>query len=243
MKKRNNILFLLFVAVGMTGCNYMDELPYERSDAEDIFSSEALYERPTTQAYSYLKGGMSRVDDAFLEAATDNGTSVVYDSKIHTLAQGFATSNTPVEECWKNSYKGIHQALYAIENYRKYTLRLQNKTPEEIEQTKKTLRRLSDHRQGIRVGKRRNAQYTPQFICRLRESYYRPVRCCSRRSECRTAWSCRRIWQHDQRSSTCNQSQNISVCCQSAIQPNHQYQSITWICRQHRCYDEVANGC
>lgn len=123
MKKRNNILFLLFVAVGMTGCNYMDELPYERSDAEDIFSSEALYERPTTQAYSYLKGGMSRVDDAFLEAATDNGTSVVYDSKIHTLAQGFATSNTPVEECWKNSYKGIHQALYAIENYRKYTLR------------------------------------------------------------------------------------------------------------------------
>ena len=139
MKKRNNILFLLFVAVGMTGCNYMDELPYERSDAEDIFSSEALYERPTTQAYSYLKGGMSRVDDAFLEAATDNGTSVVYDSKIHTLAQGFATSNTPVEECWKNSYKGIHQALYAIENYRKYTLRLQNKTPEEIEQTKKTL--------------------------------------------------------------------------------------------------------
>ena len=74
MKKRNNILFLLFVAVGMTGCNYMDELPYERSDAEDIFSSEALYERPTTQAYSYLKGGMSRVDDAFLEAATDNGT-------------------------------------------------------------------------------------------------------------------------------------------------------------------------
>lgn len=139
MKKRNNILFLLFVTMGMTGCNYMDELPYERSDAEDIFSSEALYERPTTQAYSYLKGGMSRVDDAFLEAATDNGTSVVYDSKIHTLAQGFATSNTPVEECWKNSYKGIHQALYAIENYRKYTLRLQNKTPEEIEQTKKTL--------------------------------------------------------------------------------------------------------
>ena len=52
MKKRNNILFLLFVAVGMTGCNYMDELPYERSDAEDIFSSEALYERPTTQSYS-----------------------------------------------------------------------------------------------------------------------------------------------------------------------------------------------
>ena len=29
--------------------------------------------------------------------------------------------------------------MYAIENYRKYTLRLQNKTPEEIEQTKKTL--------------------------------------------------------------------------------------------------------
>lgn len=123
----------------MAGCSYMDELPYERSDAEDIFTSEALYERPTTQAYSYLKGGMSRVNDAFLEAATDNGTSVVYDSKIHTLAQGFATSSVPVEECWINSYQGIHQALYAIENYQKYTLRLQNKTPEEIEQTKRIL--------------------------------------------------------------------------------------------------------
>lgn len=139
MKRKNNLLLIALAWLSAAGCSYMDELPYERSDEEDIFTSEALYERPATQAYSYLKGGMNRVDGAFLEAATDNGTSVVYDSKIHTLAQGFATSANPVEGCWETAYQGIHQALYAIENYRKYPLRLQNKTPEEIEQIKNTL--------------------------------------------------------------------------------------------------------
>ena len=38
-----------------------------------------------------------------------------------------------------NFFKGIHHASSSIYNYINYFLRLQNKTPEEIEQTKKTL--------------------------------------------------------------------------------------------------------
>lgn len=139
MKRNYHILLILFFAVSFSGCDYMDEIPTERAQPEDVFTIENLYERPATQAYSYLKGGMSRVAGAFLEAATDNATTVVYDSNIHLLAQGYASSSTPVEGCWDNSYKGIHQALYAIENYREHQLFLQSKTPEEIEQVKTML--------------------------------------------------------------------------------------------------------
>jgi hypothetical protein len=117
----------------------MDEIPYERAQPEDIFTAENQYEKPATQAYSFLKSGMSRLAGAFLEAATDNATTVVYDSNVHLLARGYISANTAVETCWNVSYQGIHQALYAAKNYSEQPLRLQNQTEADIEKVKETL--------------------------------------------------------------------------------------------------------
>jgi hypothetical protein len=138
-KKIYQILpFILLFAV-LSGCGYMDEIPYERAQPEDIFTAETQYEKPATQAYSFLKPGKSRVDDAFLEAATDNAISVVYDSDVHLLARAYISAASPVETCWDDSYKGIRQALYAAKNYREQPLRLQNKTEADIEKIKEVL--------------------------------------------------------------------------------------------------------
>lgn len=139
MKKKYSPLLLVFLIINITGCDFMDEIPYYRIDSVAVFSSSELYERPTNQAYSFIRNGFSRIDGAFLEAATDNGTTVVYGSKVNTIAQGSISSSNVVDNCWESSYKGIHQSLYAIEGYEKYPLKIKNQTEEEIKQVKAIL--------------------------------------------------------------------------------------------------------
>lgn len=126
------ILTLLFI----TGCDYMDEFPYDWAQPDDVFTAENSYLRPVNQAYSYIQGGFNRIPDAFLDAATDDGISTVSGSPVHRLSRAFVTSSSSVEGCWGSSYSGIRQALYVQKNLMEKPLVLNNKTPEEVIQIK-----------------------------------------------------------------------------------------------------------
>lgn len=123
---------ITLIVTTLVSCNYMDEFPYDWAQPIDVFSMEANYEKPVNQAYSYLKGGFDRISGSFLEAATDDGMSTISNSAVHRLARGFITSNSPIESCWNDSYKGIRQALFVQKSLAEIDLVLNNKTPADV---------------------------------------------------------------------------------------------------------------
>ena len=124
--------FLTMILCTLFSCKYMDEVPYDWAQPQDVFSMEQNYERPINQAYSYLKGGYTRVGGAFLEAATDDGMSTINNSSVHRLSRGYINSNSPVESCWDASYQGIRQALFVQKNLAEIDLVLNNKTAQDV---------------------------------------------------------------------------------------------------------------
>ncbi|GAB3020289.1 RagB/SusD family nutrient uptake outer membrane protein [Niabella terrae] len=132
MKTMRNKLIYGMLLLPLAACHYMDETPYDWAQPEDVFSMEASYEKPISQAYSYLKGGFNRVSGSFLDAATDDGMSTISTSAIHRLSRGYATSSNPVESCWDDSYKGIRQALFVQKSLAEIELVLNNKSSEDV---------------------------------------------------------------------------------------------------------------
>lgn len=136
MKNKFKILALSFTLAFIAGCHYMDEVPYDWAQPDDIFTTEGTYILPINQAYSYLFGGFNRVSDAFLDAATDDGICTATSSTINLLARGFATPNNPVENCWVQCYNGIRQSLYVQKNLKEQKLFLNQKNDATVAQIK-----------------------------------------------------------------------------------------------------------
>ncbi|MFT3902196.1 MAG: RagB/SusD family nutrient uptake outer membrane protein [Niabella sp.] len=135
MKKYINTILVILT---LSSCSYLKEEPYDWAQPVDVFSMENSYEKPITQAYSYLKGGFNRVSDAFLESATDDGMSTVSTSLIHRLSRGYINANSPVESCWDASYQGIRQALFVQKNLSEIDLVLNGKNAEGVLAIKNT---------------------------------------------------------------------------------------------------------
>lgn len=138
LKKINNILSIIILTLHFIGCNYLDEIPYDWSQPEDVFSMEANYVRPVNQAYSYIRGGFNSINGSFLDAATDDGMSTISGSAIHRLSRGYVRSNSPVQNAWNSSYRGIRQAIYVQKHLSEIDLVLNNSTPEEVQEIKNT---------------------------------------------------------------------------------------------------------
>lgn len=131
--KRTIIYLAICSILTLSGCDYLDDMPYDWAQPDDIFTNEQNYLKPINQVYAYIPNGFNHVGSAFLDAATDDGISTILDSDIHKLARGYATSPNPVKECWTNSYKGIRQAIFARTYLREADLVLQNKTEADIQ--------------------------------------------------------------------------------------------------------------
>jgi hypothetical protein len=136
MKNRYKITVIAALTLFFTGCEFLDEKPYDWAQPEDIFTAENTYVRPVNQAYSYMKGGFNRISSAFLDAATDDGMCTVGGSTIHRLSRGFISSSSAIEGCWDQSYQGIRQTLYVQKNLAEQKLVLNNKTEAEVLQIK-----------------------------------------------------------------------------------------------------------
>lgn len=136
--KKSIIYLAVSTALAFAGCDYLDDMPYDWAQPDDIFTNEQNYLKPVNEVYAYIPGKFNHIGSAFLDAATDDGISTLIDSDIHKLSRGYITSSNPVKECWYNSYKGIRQAIFARKHLREADLVLQNKTEEDIQAFKDT---------------------------------------------------------------------------------------------------------
>src|SRR5690606_28885035 len=126
-----------FALFFLPACNYMDELPNDWHTSENAFQLESTYERNINQGYAYIKNGYNRINVAFLDAATDDGTATMPNSNIHKLAQRFYNAQSPIENSWSNSYTGIRQTLFTEKYLREVQLFLNNKSFEDVQVIKK----------------------------------------------------------------------------------------------------------
>ena len=131
--KKSIIYLTISATLTFSGCDYLDDMPYDWAQPDDIFTNEQNYLKPINQVYAYIPEGFNHVGNAFLDAATNDGISTIIDSDIHKLSRGYVTSSNPIEECWNKSYKGIQQAIFARKYLREADLVLQNKTEEDIQ--------------------------------------------------------------------------------------------------------------
>ena len=104
--KKSIIYLAISATLTFSGCDYLDDMPYDWAQPDDIFTNEQNYLKPINQVYAYIPEGFNHVGNAFLDAATNDGISTIIDSDIHKLSRGYITSSNPIEECWNKSYKG-----------------------------------------------------------------------------------------------------------------------------------------
>ena len=136
--KKSIIYLAISATLTFSGCDYLDDMPYDWAQPDDIFTNEQNYLKPINQVYAYIPEGFNHVGNAFLDAATNDGISTIIDSDIHKFSRGYVTSSNPIEECWNKSYNGIQQAIFARKYLREADLVLQNKTEEDIQAFKDT---------------------------------------------------------------------------------------------------------
>lgn len=120
----------------LTGCDFLGQTPADYASINDAFGYENTYQKNVNQCYAYIKNGYNRVDGAFLDAATDDGTATMQSSDIHKLAQGFQSSSSPIESCWSNSYDGISQTLFTEKYLREVSLFMNGKTDTQVKTIK-----------------------------------------------------------------------------------------------------------
>ena len=138
--KKYFIITIIFTLLIIPACNFMDELPSDWHTPENAFQLETTYERNINQGYANIKDGYNRINGAFLDAATDDGTATMLNSNIHRLAQGFYSAKSPIENCWNNSYTGIRQTLFTEKYLNEVPLFLNNKSSEDVEVIKSEAR-------------------------------------------------------------------------------------------------------
>ena len=93
--KKSIIYLTISATLTFSGCDYLDDMPYDWAQPDDIFTNEQNYLKPINQVYAYIPEGFNHVGNAFLDAATNDGISTIIDSDIHKLSRGYVTSSNP----------------------------------------------------------------------------------------------------------------------------------------------------
>ena len=91
--KKSIIYLTISATLTFSGCDYLDDMPYDWAQPDDIFTNEQNYLKPINQVYAYIPEGFNHVGNAFLDAATNDGISTIIDSDIHKLSRGYVTSS------------------------------------------------------------------------------------------------------------------------------------------------------
>lgn len=134
--KKHIIKIALFSILFVPACNYMDELPSDYHTPEAAFQMQTTYERNINQGYAYIRSGFNRIGGSFLDGATDDGTATMQSSSIHKLAQGYYSAQSPIENCWNNSYTGIRQTLFTEKYLTEVQLFISDMTTEQVDAIK-----------------------------------------------------------------------------------------------------------
>ena len=77
--KKSIIYLTISATLTFSGCDYLDDMPYDWAQPDDIFTNEQNYLKPINQVYAYIPEGFNHVGNAFLDAATNDGISTNID--------------------------------------------------------------------------------------------------------------------------------------------------------------------
>lgn len=82
-----------------------EDIVYDKMDVNGTYADRAL-----TNLYTFLPMGFNRIDNSFLDAATDDAVSSEQSSNIEILSQALQSSTQPVDDNFASAYTGIYRA-------------------------------------------------------------------------------------------------------------------------------------
>jgi hypothetical protein len=112
-KMMKRLYRMAILAIALAGCSKPEDGPLERITEEYAFDSKdpngVNANRFLNDIYSYLPDGFNRIDNNFLDAATDDAISSQTGTQIERFTSGFlSTSNNP-DDAWSKNYEGIRK--------------------------------------------------------------------------------------------------------------------------------------
>ena len=115
---RQSSIVVLFIALILNGCEFLDYSERSFAEKEDVFSDYSRTVAFHTAAYSFLQSGFSDVGDAMLESATDNAAYAWDDTNIQNFYNGVWSPINQVDAQWSSLYAGIRSTNMFLENVR-----------------------------------------------------------------------------------------------------------------------------
>ena len=113
---------LLLTAASLVACNKsLNELPLEKYTEDYVFdprdSVGTNVEQVLNDIYSILPNGFNRIGVNFLDAATDDAISSLYNQGVENIAQSKINSATPhPDDAWAKNFTGIYKASLFLKN-------------------------------------------------------------------------------------------------------------------------------
>lgn len=113
--KLYKVCMVLFVTSAvLQGCKKYETEPLERITEDIVYDQmdiNGFYaDRALTNLYTYLPDGFNRINNAYLDAATDDAVTSQYTSNIQILSQGLQSPTNTVDDTYANNYAGIFRA-------------------------------------------------------------------------------------------------------------------------------------
>ncbi|QKJ28781.1 RagB/SusD family nutrient uptake outer membrane protein [Mucilaginibacter mali] len=105
---------LLIMGIAQTGCIKNETVPldiktedliYDKMDINGYYADQAL-----TNLYTFLPKGFNRVDNSYLDAATDDAVNSQLSGNIDILAKGLQSPTQVVDDAFASNYTGIYRA-------------------------------------------------------------------------------------------------------------------------------------
>ncbi len=114
LERSYKTLLALLIIASLYSCKKYETVPLE-SLTEDIvydkMDSVGTYaERALTNLYTFLPTGFNRIDNSFLDAATDDAVSSLQASNIEILSQALQSSTQTIDDNFANAYVGLYRA-------------------------------------------------------------------------------------------------------------------------------------
>jgi len=118
---RKNILFTLLLAAGMglfSSCekmfgDYLDKQPSNELTEEQVFSSFTNLEAFHYDTYNFLRNGIARINNSWMDAATDLATTSFSSGGTRTsfnIGNYYAASGAPeIRDTWEHYFRGIRK--------------------------------------------------------------------------------------------------------------------------------------
>ncbi len=109
-------IFITFCVVSMLAlaCQKIENVPLEDRTEDIVYDEKDLNGIVANQAlanlYTFLPTGFNRIDGSYLDAATDDGITSQYSSKIQLLSKGLQSTSQLVDDSFGDSYAGIFRA-------------------------------------------------------------------------------------------------------------------------------------